>query len=144
MLKQATLSEIKNEVISKASGYLVIATRYYPRFFPRDEVHEYVADLAPTKSLLAQFKNLEKKLRNHDLAFEKMEYEKKFTLSNQGLSELKRLSELSQKVDVYLICYCERGQCCHRELLLIMAKHYFAVETEKLTRPYPIFEKRLA
>ena len=143
MLKQAALNEVKEEKISKANGYLVIATRYYPQFFPRDEVHEYINVLAPSKMLLQQFKALEKKLKNHDLAFAQMEYEKKFSISTKAYEELKRLSELSKKVDVYLVCYCQRGQCCHRELLLMMAQKFFNTAIEQPARDYPIFADRL-
>ena len=143
MLKQGTIQEVNDHVVEKRHGHLVITTRYYPRFFPRNLVDDYTCELAPTKSLLKEFKNLEKKLHDHNKAFAKMNYEKKFNLSEKAYQLLKHYSELSKKQDVYLLCYCKMGECCHRELLLLMAKKFFKIKIDKIFQPYKIFKKRL-
>ena len=143
MLKQASISEVNQGQLSKADGYLVIVTRYYPRFLPNGMVDEYTSDLAPAKALFNEFKLSGKKLRDHDLAFEKVKYQEKFTLTAKGLEALKRLAELSKATDVYLLCYCQRDQCCHRELLLMMAENFFKAKVDKLSRPYEVFQQRL-
>lgn len=142
MLRGATLGEIQNQQISAGDGYLVVTSRFYPRFLARSKVDEYYACLAPSKDLLKEFKRESEKV-GHDAAFQAMEYEKKFELTEEGLLELKRLSELSTRCDVFLACYCARDQRCHRDLLLLMAEKLYGAKIEPPGKPYAVFVKRL-
>ena len=144
MLRQASLQELKDHVVTKRHGHLVMATRYYPRFLSRHDIHEYRSVLGPEKELLDHFKKLDKTLNDHNLAFERAGYEEKFNLSIAGAAELERLARLSLDQEVYLICHCERGQKCHRELLMIMAQEFFGVSIAPLSNDYPVFRKRFA
>ena len=139
MLKTATLSEVSSRQITKRQGHLVVTTRYYPRYFPRESVHEYISALAPVRELLRDFKNAEKKL-GHNGAFKYIGYNRRFTLDAKGLGELQRLSELAREKDVYLICFCSRSQCCHRDLLLLTAQALFGASIESVKQAYPGFD----
>lgn len=143
MLHQAAVTDVKNKNLTKQDGLLVVTTRYYPRFLKRALIHEYKSALAPSKSLLKEFKDNERALKDHDLAFVKMQYEKKFKLTEEGFKELERLSELSKTKNVYLVCYCANGDYCHRELLMLYAQKHFKAKIGKLSHPYEIYRKRL-
>lgn len=138
MLKQAVIREIHQGKITKEQGHLVVATRFYPRFLPRASVHEYISDLAPSRTLLKEFKEAAVKV-GHNRAFIEVHYEQRFTLSAAGYWELSRLAKESARHDVYLACYCDRHLFCHRELLLLLAKNLFDIEIENTTYKYPLF-----
>jgi uncharacterized protein YeaO (DUF488 family) len=120
-LKPGTLKDITAGKVSRRDGYLVVVTRYYPRFLRRDLIDEYVAELAPSKELLKDYKEAEHAV-GHDAAFAKVNYVKRFKLSPKGFEELTRLKKLSAKKPVYLFCHCEPGQFCHRDILISLAK----------------------
>lgn len=143
MLKQARVEDIAKNRITKLHGHIVVVTHYYPRFLKRKLIDEYIKDLAPTRELLTEFKESEKSSGDHDDSFQKMDYESKFSLSEAGLSELARLSSLSKDKDVYLVCHCAIGQCCHRELLLMIAKDKFGASVGKIHHDYSQFKNRL-
>jgi uncharacterized protein YeaO (DUF488 family) len=143
MLLQATTQEVQSGQITKKQGYLLVATRYYPRFLRRNLIDEYASHLAPNKNLLTEFKFYEKKLDDHNCAFNEMQYEKKFTLTGDGCDDLKKIGSLSRKKDVYLICYCRRGERCHRELLMLMARDLYGTPIGRLYNSYPQFQTRL-
>lgn len=143
MLKQARVEDISKNRITKLHGHIVVVTHYYPRFLKRKLVDEYIKELAPTRELLTEFKSTEKESGDHDQGFESMEYESKFTLSESGLAELSRLSTLAATKDVYLVCHCAIGQCCHRELLLMIAKEQFGAGVGRVHHAYLTFAKRL-
>lgn len=144
MLKQARVEDISKNRVTKLHGHIVVVTHYYPRFLKRKLIDEYIKDLAPTRELLTEFKETEKSAGDHDQGFEAMNYESKFTLSDSGLVELARLSSLAKDKDVYLVCHCTVGQCCHRELLLLIAKDKFAAPVSRVHHAYPVFAERLA
>lgn len=144
MLKQATVEDIANSRITKRHGRIVVTTRYYPRFLKRKLVDDYFGSLAPTKELLSEFKVREDELNDHDLAFEDMNYQDKFTLDESGVSVLRDLSELARSQDVYLVCHCTLGQRCHREILLLMARDLFEAPIGRVYLAYPTIEKRLS
>jgi len=80
---------------------------------------------------------------DHSSAFDAVHYEKRFELSEDGMAHLERLVDLSRQKDVYLICQCEDGLKCHRDLLLIIARVRFGAQTEPMRFNYPTFAKRL-
>lgn len=143
MLKQARVEDISKNRVTKLHGHIVVVTHYYPRFLKRKLIDEYLKVLAPTKDLLSEFKVEEKTSGEHDQSFEEIEYENKFTLSEEGMTELSRLVTLSNEKDVYLVCHCGVGQKCHRELLLLIARRFFDAKTSRVFHRYPKFEARI-
>lgn len=143
MLKTASLQDITSRLITKRHGHLVMTSRFYPRNLKREVIHEYMSCLAPSKTLLTEFKTMAKKL-GHDEAFKLVGYNRKFKLTAEGVEELMRLSELSREKDVYLICYCSHANFCHRDLLLLMAEALFEAKIEPVKRVYNGFDPRAA
>jgi uncharacterized protein YeaO (DUF488 family) len=138
MLKQAVISEILDGTIGKSDGFISVVTRYFPRFLPKDKIDEYVAQLSPTKKLLADFKNASKRI-GHDPAFLKVKYQERFTLTEDALAELHRLALISQRSDVYLACYCSRDHYCHREMLLLLAQKLYGAVIDDVAHDYSQF-----
>jgi uncharacterized protein YeaO (DUF488 family) len=156
MIKQCTVEDLKNNRVTKQHGQIILITRYYPRFLKKNLFHEYQPCLAPTRELLKEFKNCEKTLFEadprsldaaHNLAFEQMNYESKFTLSEEGLAEIDRLSQLSRSSQnggqVFLACHCPVGIRCHRELLMIIGEALFGAKIARLHFPWTTFRDRL-
>lgn len=143
MLKQARVEDISKNRVTKLHGHIVVVTHYYPRFLKRKLIDEYIKELAPSRELLTEFKDIEKSAGDHNQGFEAMNYQSKFTLSESGLAELARLSSLAMTKDVYLICHCAVGQCCHRELLMMIAKEQFGASVSRIYQSYPVFFERL-
>ncbi|MEW6056594.1 MAG: hypothetical protein AB1540_08255 [Bdellovibrionota bacterium] len=143
MLKQCSAQDLLKKKVTRANGFIVICMRHYPRYLKKELRDSYSAKLAPSEELFTEFNSLKTNLGNHNAAFRIANYESKFDLSDEGLEELKGLSQKSQVEDVYLVCQCGPGELCHRDLLLILARHYFHVETETPRFPYRNFVKRL-
>jgi len=143
MLKQCSVADIKNKSIARENSHLVVAMRYYPRFLKKELRDEFVCELAPTKELLADFNAAQKRLGTHNASFGEVDYENRFRLSAAGWAHLKRLAEMSQKKDVYIICLCNLGDRCHREMLMLMSNELFGTETGQVFHTYPDFMKRL-
>jgi uncharacterized protein YeaO (DUF488 family) len=145
MLKQASVSDLIMDRVSRSrKTYVVITMRRYPRFVNRELRDEYTPEMSPEPSLHEDWLTAKRKYDDHDGAFARVHYDKRFTISEKGLEHLKRLSELSKKKDVYFICSCRVGQRCHREMVLLLAKKWFKAKTDKVTHEYPEFEKRIA
>jgi uncharacterized protein YeaO (DUF488 family) len=143
LIKQATVEDIANSRVTKRHGRIVVVTRYYPRFLKRKLVDEYEGVLAPTKELLTEFKNREEAIGgDHDRAFEDVEYESKFNLSESGFAKLREYVALASTQDVYFVCHCKLGQRCHRELLLMLAESLGA-PVGRVYLQYPVFAARI-
>src|SRR5438046_1340610 len=125
MLKKGCIADLKSGALTKANGYIVVPMCHYPRGLARKSIDEYVKALAPEKKLLDDFHAERERLGgNHNAAFLSCDYQRRFTLSSEGISALERLAELSRTRDVFLVCQCALDQRCHRELLLIMARKW--------------------
>lgn len=142
MLKQASVSQVRKQELTKNDGYLVIAMRFYPRGLKKELWDEYRSELAPQAELFKEWKEFEAEF-GHEAAFEKSDYESRFELSRRSLAYLEELSKMSQEKNVYLICQCDLGERCHREMLLLMAQKLFHAQTDSLSHSYPVFEKRI-
>ncbi len=138
MLKQASITQIRNGEITRRDGHLVIAMCHHPRGLPRAARDEYRRDLAPDHALFREWKSREKKM-GPDQAFKKSRYAKRFRLSPEGREKLSQLSWLSQRRDVYLFCQCELGARCHREMLLLLARREFGARIGMVYHRYPEF-----
>lgn len=143
MLRQATVEDVANRRITRLHGRIVVVTHYYPRFLKSNLIHEYTKALAPSKELLTEFKNREKESGNHDQAFDDVEYQSKFWLSDEGFTELQKLSIEAQTSQVYLVCHCAIGTRCHRELLMVLAQQLYQAPIAKLSFPWDEFKARL-
>jgi uncharacterized protein YeaO (DUF488 family) len=142
VLKQASVPEIFHRKITRRDGYIVIAMRFYPRGLRKALRNEYISDLAPSRSLFNKWRKLRERY-SHSEAIKEAEYEKKFSLTPNGLTQLKRLSELSKKRDVFLVCQCPLGERCHRELLLIAAHELFGAKVGRVYNKYSKYVRRL-
>lgn len=138
------VKEIKSGALSKRRGHAVVVMQHYPRFVAKDLIAEYVRALAPDRELFTEFKALDRQLKNHNLAFDRVRYEERFSLSDDGIAHLKRLSDLARDGDVYLLCQCVPTQKCHCDLLLITARAWCSAPTQSLWHRYPVFEARIA
>lgn len=144
MIRQATVEDISSERVTKRHGRVVVVTRYYPRYLKKKLIDDYFAVLAPPKELLHEFKEREEQMSaDHDGAFEAIDYESKFTLSDEGIAVLRDLSEESKTRPVYLVCHCKIGQRCHREILMLAARELFGATIGKVTLEYPVILERL-
>jgi uncharacterized protein YeaO (DUF488 family) len=143
MLRQTSLLEVRQAKIPRAHSHIVVTMRYYPRFLKKDLRDEYVCSLAPPKELLADFNRAKTKFGDHERAFKAVRYEKRFSLTEEGLEHLKRLVALSKKRDVYFVCICPLGECCHREMLLLLARQRYKARIGKVSHAYPVFARRL-
>ncbi len=139
MLKRASISEIKDQKITKADGYLVVTMRMYPRFLSKSSIHDYRQSLAPQKELFERYRELKKETNDQNYSFEKAGYQKLFQLSPLGLRELAELAELSKKQDVYMICQCQRNERCHVDLMLLIAEREFNAKIDSLPFDYSVY-----
>lgn len=139
MLYRISVQDIKDKKITRRFGYIAVVMQYYPRFLPKTLIDEYTRELAPDRALFTEFKNRENELGDHNLAFDKVEYEKRFTLSDLGFAALERLSTLASDRNVYLACQCSPLQKCHGDLLLLLAKVRFHAKAQHPRVLYPGF-----
>lgn len=145
MLKQASVSDLIMDRVSRGrKNYIVITMRRYPRFVNRALRDEYTPEMSPEPSLHEDWLSAKRKHDDHDGAFARTCYDKRFTISEKGFENLKRFSEMSKTKDVYFICSCRVGQRCHREMVLLLAKKWFKAKTDEITHRYPDFEKRIS
>jgi len=143
MLKQAAVKEVKRGTLSRDDGYIVITMRYYPRFLRKELRDEFLADMAPKKELLDDFNAAQKRLGTHNEAFPAVDYEGRFEMGPRGWQHLERLAEMSKKQDVYLLCVCNVGDMCHREILMLLAQKFFDCPIDKVFHPYAKVLKRV-
>lgn len=142
MLKQGSIGQLRSGELTRAHGYIVVAMAFYPRGLKKDLMDEYRAHLAPDRELFREWKEYEAEF-GHEEAFKKSNYEARFTLAPDALESLRRLVDISRKKDVYLICQCEPGERCHREIVALIAQDKFKAEIAPLYNEYPTFKKRL-
>lgn len=143
MLKQASVSDLITDKVSREIGYVVITMRRYPRFVNRSYRDEYVSKMSPSNELHDEWLKMKRKYNDHDGAFRRSKFELRFDMPDEGLLELDRLCKLAKERDVYFICQCQTGCRCHRELLLLLAKALFKVKTDPVYNDYSIFKKRI-
>jgi uncharacterized protein YeaO (DUF488 family) len=136
MLKQSSVTDIRNGNIHRDHGYIVITMCFYPRGLRTEFRDEYHGELAPDKKLFKDWQ-AQKELHGHELAFEYSDYEARFTLSEEAWDHLERLADLSNERDVYFVCQCDVGEKCHREILMLLAEREFHAKIAKVYHQYP-------
>ena len=144
MIRRASVGDVKSGKVSRENVYVVIAMRFFPRFFKKELMDEYAHVLAPQADLFKNFKSLQKTLKNHNVAFFKANYESHFDLSRQGRKHLSELATASLTRDMALICQCKDFERCHCDLLLIWARSKYSALVSGLIFDYPVFEARLS
>lgn len=144
MLTQASVAQVKSGEFPRQKSHIVITMRFYPRFLRKELRDEFVSDLAPVKELLHDFNAAQKRLGSHNPAFAEVDYESRFQLTARGREHLRRLSEMSKEKDVYLVCICDIGERCHREILMLVANKLFECNIGMVHHTYPVIMKRLA
>ena len=136
MLRQASVGQLRRGEIARKDGTIVITMRFYPRGLRKELRDEYRADLAPDAALFKDFKRWQKEAGQEE-GFRRSRYDERFSLSPQALERLKQLADLSQERDVFLVCQCEPGERCHREILLLLAKKRFGASIDRVRNEYP-------
>lgn len=144
MLRQASVSDLIRDRVSREKAYIVITMRRYPRFVNKQLRDEYLSCMSPDWKLFEDWLSAKRRFKNHNGAFAKVKFEERFDVNEEGLEHLARICALAAEKDVYLVCQCQTGDRCHREFLLILAKRLFKANVEKPRNEYPIFEKRLS
>ena len=139
LIKRTSIGNLKNGNISKENAYLVIAMRIYPRFLPKALVHEFAQSLSPQADLFARYREYKKKSGDQNQAFQFARYEQEFALSELGMKELKRIVDIAEIHDVYLICQCESHEFCHVDLILLIAQKKLGARIGKLASDYSEF-----
>lgn len=142
MFKQASVSDLKKAKFPRDTSHLVITMRFYPRFLKKELRDEFVCDLAPVRELLKDFNEAQKRV-GHNGAFAECDYERRFALNAKGFAHLKRLAEISRTKDVFLVCICDVGGMCHREILMLLANRLHGAEMDKVYHSYPTALERL-
>ncbi len=143
MLKQASVSDLIQDRVSRESAYVVITMRRYPRFVNRALRDEYLTCMSPEPGLFEDWLSAKRRHQDHDGAFARSRFEQRFDLPPEGFEHLARLCALAAEKDVYLVCQCHTGKRCHREFLLILARRLFKAKVEKPANDYPVFESRV-
>ncbi|MGE3262910.1 MAG: DUF488 family protein [Bacteriovoracia bacterium] len=141
MMHQASIADICTGSIERASSYIVVSMCRYPRGIKKTLMDEYNSRLAPSKELLADWHAAKQEVGHHE-AFTKSNYEDRFEISARAEEELKALAARSEKCDVFLVCQCEVGERCHREILLLAAQKKFGAKIGKIFHAYPRFFRR--
>lgn len=143
MLYRAPVLDLKSGRVSRRLSYTVVVMQFYPRFLKKEMVDEYLHSLAPPLELFAEFKALDRELKDHDRAFREVRYEERFAVGNEGADDLRRISELAKDRDVILFCQCGTLERCHADLLLLLARHWFHARAAHPRVSYPQFVKRI-
>ncbi len=143
MLHRVSVAELKRSGLFK-NAYRVVVMQYYPRFLAKAKIEENIHALAPQRTLFTQFKAKEKECRDHNLAFEAVNYESRFEVTAEGRLHLERLSQMAREKEVFLVCQCLALDRCHADLLLLTAKVHFQAPIQRLRCRYPVYEARLA
>ena len=90
--------------------------------------------LAPSVKLLSDYKEAERRLGDRWKAWNLTDYEARYREeiknSPDALKEIKRIKAISDKKDVYLVCY-ERNPPCHRFILLDVIEKLKMVEDKR-------------
>jgi uncharacterized protein YeaO (DUF488 family) len=139
MLLRASISEIKNGIVTKKDGYLVVTMRMYPRFLSKSLIDGYKQALSPQKELFERYREIKKQIGDQNEAFELSHYQQKFALEQAGLQELRELVKVSENQNVYLICQCETNERCHVDLILLIAKKELGAKIGELPFEYFVF-----
>lgn len=94
-----------------SDGHRVLATRYWPRGISKNAVDEYVADLAPSRALLHQY-------RDGQLTWEVFRNQYLIEMrSETARGELHRLAKIARSEAITVMCVCRDETRCHRGLL---------------------------
>lgn len=95
-------------------GMTVLVTRYWPRGFRKGSFDMWMRDLAPSATLLKNYKN--------GLPWAEFDKAYRAEMSGQpGTRALDELRQLSDRTDVTILCYEPDGQPCHRNIILELA-----------------------
>jgi uncharacterized protein YeaO (DUF488 family) len=143
MLRQESINSVRAGILTKKQGYLVAGMCYYPRGLRKELIDEYNAALAPDRELFGDWKDVER-MKGHDAAFTATHYEERFQISAKALEDLRLLTEFSKTSDVFLLCQCEKGERCHREMLMLLANAKFGAEIDSVFHSYPKFIRRFS
>lgn len=142
MLKQASVEQVRKQVLPRNNTVISIVMRHYPRGIKKEWSDEFRNLLAPDQELFTEWKARELKV-GHNEAFSEVDYENRFELTPVALHLLKMYSEQSKTQDIYLVCQCRVGERCHREMLMLVAHKKYGAEIDQIYHDYAIFEKRI-
>lgn len=128
MLREAGLSEIVKKKIPKERCVFVARKRGNDALAPSDEIfHEF-----DKKKKTLEKKHGKGSIEAHNRAYLSCDYEKRFReqimQDPEALKELRNISELAQKEDIFLVCYEGPSKACHRRILMRIAEERFNVQ----------------
>lgn len=113
---------------------------HYPRGLRTELRDEFLSELGPDRPLLKEWKAIER-LEGHDAAFQRTHYESRFRLSAWALHRLSELARAPEKV--FLVCQCEVGERCHREMLMILAQRWMHANCGPVHHDYAEWSRRV-
>lgn len=105
------------KLIEEKSGNKIFGVRL-AKFLPDGWLH--LPNTGPSKSLLFEIKNLEKRNEWNSLSFKNLYLPKylKDIKEKKALNEFLLMKEMLDKgEDVYYACYCKEERLCHRSIV---------------------------
>jgi hypothetical protein len=90
MLRQASVSDLISDRVSRETGYVVITMRRYPRFVNRLLRDEYLSCMSPELELFEDWLSAKRRHQDHDRAFARSRFEERFDVGDEGLLVLAR------------------------------------------------------
>ncbi len=97
-------------------GRRILIMRYWPRGIARHRVDDWEPVLAPSRSLLAAYRNGELSWQEYAIMFQRQ-----LGSDPQTLSLMDSICTLACQAPITLLCACEDPSFCHRTLVKRMA-----------------------
>jgi uncharacterized protein (DUF488 family) len=143
VLTQGSVDQVRKQEIPRVGSHIVIAMCFYPRQIKKEWRDDSITALGPDRTLFNEWKSWERQV-GHEAAFAKVNYEARFTPTPIALYQLKKLAEISLEKNVFLICQCQVGERCHREMLMLCAREKYGAAISEVFNQYPVFSTRIA
>ena len=142
-MRQGSVRQLRTGAIARSTGHIAICMCFHPRNLAARFRDEYLSSLAPDQELFRDWQEKRDEV-GHDRAFAEARYQERFHLGAKAFRDLERLTELSREKHVYIVCQCETGFRCHREMLLLTARQEFGAETGLVYHQYPTYLARVS
>lgn len=110
MLKETYIAKMKEMAAKNPEAVFIVVTRSAGHV------------LSPSWKLLNDYKNKKIDWNGYTLRF------KAEIATVECREEFKRIWDLAQKKDVFLVCYEKDGENCHRHILIESIKNYLGTE----------------
>ena len=120
MLKTKSIYKHKE----KTDGQRILISRLHPRGIKKSQYDVWIKELAPSMTLVREYKN-------NEITWKKFfsKYKKELQESPESLNFLKTFRKQSKTDDITLLCFEPEGIPCHRHVLReIIVKPRFLME----------------